>query len=164
MNELIGKDVKISLILDGRTGFFSRRVHVLDVENGFLKCLDYTNHVTYYALSQIKSINMLTNEDYLITNEVLSQIVETIKDGEYEVAKERICHLVGTHVEDERLYNLLGICFEKIGDKLKASKFYRMAYYLNQSFSAPEKNLQNLTTLRESNDAINWGIEVSVCK
>lgn len=160
MNELVGKIVKITLVLDrNRTfGYYSRKVKILEISNGFIKCLDFLNHVFFYSLNQIKSIDLLTEIDETVNKETLDKIVKMLKSEEYQVVKEKICELIAKNVEDERLYNLLGILYEKTGDNLKASKFFRISHYLNQSFVAPIKNLENISSLKPQQEKVYYGV------
>lgn len=47
-------------------------------------------------------------------------------------------------MENPEVYNLLGILYELNGDRLKAGKFYRVSYYMDQTFSAPAENLDRV--------------------
>ncbi|MFQ7078131.1 MAG: hypothetical protein ACLRSW_09480 [Christensenellaceae bacterium] len=47
-------------------------------------------------------------------------------------------------MENPEAYNLLGISYEKEGDRIKASKFYRVAYYMDQTFKAASDNLDRV--------------------
>lgn len=63
-------------------------------------------------------------------------------------------------MENAEAYNLLAILYEKEGDRLKAIKFFRIAYYMDQTFKAAAKNLDRIGDFRYSSDErdIQWGL------
>ena len=62
--------------------------------------------------------------------------------------------------QDPEAYNLLGISYELEGDKLKASKFYRVAYYMDQTFGALFDNLERVCKFwYKDSSGIRWGLD-----
>ena len=58
-------------------------------------------------------------------------------------------------------YNLLGISYEKEGNLLKASRFYRVAYYMDQTFQAAADNLERVCQFwRKDSKDIQWGLSI----
>ena len=92
--------------------------------------------------------------------EVLVAAVEAIRTYEYASARELLREASSIDMENPEIYNLLGITYEKEGDYLKASKFYRVAYYMDQTFVAPSDNLERISVMFHKNSSnINWGFE-----
>ena len=60
-----------------------------------------------------------------------------IRAGEYQKARMTLREASRLDMENPEAYNLLGISYELEGDMLKAAKFYRVSYYMDQTFQAP---------------------------
>mgnify|MGYP005792285123 FL=1 len=69
---------------------------------------------------------------------------EAIRTGENFRARCILRKAVSENMENPEAYNLLGISYEKEGDRIKASKFYRVAYYMDQTFKAASDNLDRV--------------------
>ena len=100
------------------------------------------------------------NECISVLQKVLLDAVDAIKAYDYHSPRDLLREASSIDMENPEIYNLLGISYEKEGDYLRASKFYRVAYYMDQTFSAPSDNLDRVGTLfsYKSTD-INWGLE-----
>ncbi len=100
------------------------------------------------------------NECISVLQKVLLDAVDAIKAYDYHSARDLLREASSIDIENPEIFNLLGICYEKEGDYIKASKYYRVAYYMDQTFSAPSDNLDRICTLfsYKSTD-INWGLE-----
>ena len=78
---------------------------------------------------------------------LLQDAAEAIRAGENFRARCILRKAVSENMENPEAYNLLGISYEKEGDRIKASKFYRVAYYMDQTFKAASDNLDRLCGL-----------------
>ncbi len=86
--------------------------------------------------------------------------VKAIKNYDYDLAVAYLKKASQIDLENPIIFNLLGILYEKQGDYIKASKFYRVAYYMDQTFLAPCDNLERVSTLLPYRSTkINWGLE-----
>lgn len=75
---------------------------------------------------------------------LLQDAAEAIRAGENFRARCILRKAVSENMENPESYNLLGISYEKEGDRIKASKFYRVAYYMDQTFKAASDNLDRV--------------------
>ena len=92
--------------------------------------------------------------------ELLLDAVEAIKAFDFANAKKLLKEASSLDMENPALYNLLGILYEREGDFIKASKFYRVAYYMDQTFRAPSDNLERVCSFFSyKSQNINWGLE-----
>lgn len=80
-------------------------------------------------------------------DEKLRLAVEAICRQDYKSARAYLEQAVSLDMENPEVYNLLGILYELNGDCLKAGKFYRVSYYMDQTFSAPSENLDRVCSL-----------------
>lgn len=100
------------------------------------------------------------NECIPMLQRVLLHAVNAIKSYDYHSARDLLREASSIDMENPEIYNLLGISYEKEGDYLRASKFYRVAYYMDQTFLAPSDNLDRVCTLFSHKPTnINWGLE-----
>lgn len=90
----------------------------------------------------------------------LLEAAEAIRKSDCEAARNLLKQYMSKDMENPEAYNLLGISYEIEGDRLKAARFYRVAYYMDQTFSAPSENLGRIGMLwcKEKQD-ISWGLE-----
>ena len=95
-----------------------------------------------------------------VLQKVLLAAVNAIQSYDYRSARDLLKEASSIDIENPEIFNLLGISYEKEGDFIKASKYYRVAYYMDQTFSAPSDNLDRVGTLfsYKSTD-INLGLE-----
>lgn len=101
-----------------------------------------------------------SSESISVLKKVLMAAINAIKSYDYRSARELLREASSIDMENPEIYNLLGISYEKEGDYLRASKFYRVAYYMDQTFSAPSDNLDRVCTLfSHKHPSINWGEE-----
>lgn len=77
-------------------------------------------------------------------DEKLRLAVDAICRHDYENARACLEQAVSLDMENPEVYNLLGILYELNGDRLKAGRFYRVSYYMDQTFSAPAENLDRV--------------------
>lgn len=101
-------------------------------------------------------------KDKMLTpcDEKLRLALEAIGTYDYKSAKNYLMQAVSFDMENPEVYNLLGILYELNGDRLKAGKFYRVAYYMDQTFSAPAENLDRVSSLfRCGKEDIKFGSE-----
>lgn len=83
-----------------------------------------------------------------------------IRAGEYQKARMTLREASRLDMENPEAYNLLGISYELEGDMLKAAKFYRVSYYMDQTFQAPSKNLHRVSRFwYQSKSELYWGLE-----
>ena len=75
---------------------------------------------------------------------LLQSAAEAIRAGENSRPRCILRKAVSENMENPEAYNLLGISYEKEGDRIKASKFYRVAYYMDQTFKAASDNLDRV--------------------
>lgn len=87
----------------------------------------------------MKNVKMPTPCD-----EKLRLAVDAICKHNYKGARAYLEQAVSLDMENPEVYNLLGILYELNGDRLKAGKFYRVSYYMDQTFSAPAENLERV--------------------
>lgn len=80
-------------------------------------------------------------------DEKLRLAVEAIHAYDYKCARAYLEQAVSLGMENPEVYNLLGILYELNGDRLKAGKFYRVSYYMDQTFSAPAENLDRVCSV-----------------
>lgn len=95
-------------------------------------------------------------------SEIMDCAVTAIKNGEIEWAKRLLREAMAQDMENPEAYNLLGIAYEKQGNKIKASKYYRVAYYMDQTFNAASENLNRTSQFLYKgcgNDEIKWGLK-----
>lgn len=77
-------------------------------------------------------------------DEKLRLAVEAICKHDYKNARACLEQAVSLDMENPEVYNLLGVLYELNGDRIKAGKFYRVSYYMDQSFSAAAENLDRV--------------------
>lgn len=83
-----------------------------------------------------------------------------INAGDYPAARDTLRKIFVKDMENPEAYNLLGICYEIAGDREKAARFYRVAYYMDQTFKAAYDNLERVCNIwYKGSSAINWGLE-----
>lgn len=85
---------------------------------------------------------------------------EAIKSGEYLRARTMLKQSMTVDMENPEAYNLLGISYEKEGNRSKASRFYRVAYYMDQTFKSAADNLDRVCDFfYKGTDEIAWGLK-----
>lgn len=91
-----------------------------------------------------------------------AKIIKLIPEGKIQKARELLREAISEDMENPLIYNLLGISYEYDGDRLKASKFYRVAYYMDQTFKAASDNLDRVGRFSyyENYKSISWGIDI----
>lgn len=85
---------------------------------------------------------------------------EAIKHRRFVEAKKFLSEALSNDMENPEVYNLLGIAYEREGDNTKASKFYRVAYYMDQTFKPASINLDRVCGLWHQGNNISWGINL----
>lgn len=90
----------------------------------------------------------------------LRDAADAIRCADYGLAHNLLKQYMSKDMENPEAYNLLGISYEMEGDRLKAARFYRVSYYMDQTFSAPAENLCRVGMLwcKDKQD-ISWGLE-----
>ena len=95
-----------------------------------------------------------------IHNEIFEEAIRKLKDGEISEGRKLLFKLASNNIESPELFNLLGISYEMSRDKLNALKYYRIAYYLDQSFTPAVETLHRASNFYSKKMAdINWGVE-----
>ena len=90
----------------------------------------------------------------------LRDAAAAIGSTDYGAARNLLRRYMAYDMENPEAYNLLGISYEMEGDRLKAARFYRVSYYMDQTFSAPVENLNRVSMLwYKGNQNISWGME-----
>ena len=93
-------------------------------------------------------------------NSLLRKAADAIRAADYALARDLLKQSVSTDMEDPEAYNLLGISYELEGDKLKASKFSRVAYYMDQTFGASFDHLERVCKFwYKDSSGIRWGLD-----
>ena len=96
---------------------------------------------------------------------LLQSAAEAIRAGENFRARCILRKAVSENMENPEAYNLLGISYEKEGDRIKASKFYRVAYYMDQTFKAASDNLDRVCGFwYKGAGNIAWGLKSEEAK
>jgi len=102
------------------------------------------------------------SEHTVCGNDLLKKIAKTIRSKNFSTARALLKQFMSTDMENPEAYNLLGISYELEGNRIKASKFYRVAYYMDQTFRAPSDNLSRVCDFYyKGYSDINWGLEFS---
>lgn len=98
-------------------------------------------------------------------NDLLKKAADAIRSKNFSTARVLLKQFMSTDMENPEAYNLLGISYELEGDRLKASKFYRVAYYMDQTFRAPSDNLSRVCDFcYKGYSDISWGLEYQEVK
>lgn len=91
---------------------------------------------------------------------LLIEAAAAIRSANYGLARELLKQYTAKDMENPEAYNLLGISYEMEGDRLKAARFYRVSYYMDQTFAAPSDNLNRVSTIwYKGQKDISWGLE-----
>ncbi len=91
-------------------------------------------------------------------SELFQKAISLIVGGDYVKAREVLRESTAIDMENPEAYNLLGISYEMEGDRLKAARFYRVAYYIDQTFAAAAANLDRISDFRYKDFSnISWG-------
>lgn len=118
----------------------------------------YGNQIKCFA----KKVGVLqTTESLADPFENLLKTAEmAIRQGECERARTILKTAATENIENPEIYNLFGISYEKEGDRLKASKFYRVSYYMDQTFRAASENLDRVGRFwYDGFSNVAWGLE-----
>lgn len=94
--------------------------------------------------------------------EIMQCVAEAIKCGDFLKAKKLLRESMLKDMENPEAYNLLGILYEKQGDRLKAGKFYRISYYMDQNFKPASNNLERVCKFwydNNNDDLLDWGLK-----
>lgn len=94
------------------------------------------------------------------TDNLLRTAARAIRDERFREARQLLGQAAAQNMENPEIFNLLGILYEKQSDLLNAGKFYRVAYYMDQSFKAASDNLDRVCQFwyRGSDKQIEWGV------
>ena len=95
-------------------------------------------------------------KDFNSTENYIQLIISKIKLMDYDLAIKLSKELIYMDVENAIPYNFLGIIYELSGDLLKAIKFYRVAYYIDQTYAPSRNNLSRATNFRYSLEGIEY--------
>ncbi len=91
------------------------------------------------------------------------EAVREIRAGRCGEARKILSRAAAMDLENPEIFNLLGISYEMEGNRVKAARFYRVAYYMDQSFAASSKNLGRVGGfLYGGTSEICWGLDVSI--
>ena len=105
-----------------------------------------------------QSETSLSKEDSFDFDSLFLNVIKAIKEGNYALARDLIKNSLSHDIENPEFYNLLGLSYELEGDRLKAAKYYRISYYLNQAFTPAIENLHRVSDfwyVKPSN--VSWG-------
>lgn len=94
-------------------------------------------------------------------NDELISMIDLIKNEEFTKATIAVLDGIKRNVENAALYNLLGAIAELKGDRKKAGKFYRVAYYMDQTFSPASNNLSRVADFYYVKGSIDYGVELN---
>lgn len=78
--------------------------------------------------------------------EYVNSAKKHIKEHNFEEAKNILLKAIVENVESPVAYNLFGALYEYSRDKSRAVKFYRVAYYFDQTYAPARNNLERATT------------------
>lgn len=120
------------------------------------KALQFSNSIYCEKMTDTDAIS----ESIPITTLFLDA-VQDIRMRRFESARNVLKKAVCAEIENPESYNLLGILYEKEGNRQKASKFYRVAYYMDQTFVAAVENLDRICGFWNNDRKIQWGIDLS---
>ena len=88
------------------------------------------------------------------------EAIREIREGRCGAARKILTRAAAMDLENPEIYNLLGISYEMEGNRVKAARFYRVAYYMDQTFSASSKNLDRVSGfLYGGASEISWGLD-----
>lgn len=96
-----------------------------------------------------------------LVEKMMLSAAKAIEEKNYPLAHKILKSSMSEDRKNAEAYNLLADPFtEKEGDRLKAIKFFRIAYYMDQTFKAAAKNLDRIGDFRYSSDErdIQWGL------
>ncbi len=92
-------------------------------------------------------------------NEKITLAVNEMDSTHFEEARKILKEAIATDVENPMLYNLIGVSYELEGNRIKASKFYRVSYFMDQTFSPASNNLNRIGKFYYNGiQNIDWGI------
>ncbi len=87
--------------------------------------------LTQYEKLKQRAIKLLQEKDFNTSYKVLKECLQQ-------------------DFERSDTYNLIGCYYECIGQRPKAMKFYRVAYYMDQTYQPAIKNLERLGNIHSS--------------
>lgn len=115
-------------------------------------------------ICQTPKATRAVNKNIVAIDESLETLIRSaisaIRCGNYEIARNLLKTAVTKNIENPEIYNLFGISYEMEGDRLKASKFYRVSYYMDQTFAPASANLERVGQFWcEKSPNISWGVK-----
>lgn len=119
------------------------------------KALQISNPLWFQAVTA----DTVTSRSVSI-NSLFLEAIQDIRMCRFESARSVLKRAVCVEIENPESYNLLGILYEKEGNRQKASKFYRVAYYMDQTFAAASENLDRICSFWYNDRNIQWGIDL----
>ncbi|MEG1528787.1 MAG: hypothetical protein RR338_05145 [Clostridia bacterium] len=116
----------------------------------------------YSPTSLYKVANKQTDKDKEIDVEQFAQIVEYISERKTKEARILLRKAISKDMENAEIYNLLGISYEVDGNRIKASKFYRVSYFMDQTFKAAADNLERVCQFKynSTKNSICYGVDI----
>ncbi len=72
-------------------------------------------------------------------------------------AKPLLLKAIQIDVTQAPAYNLLGYLYELDANRYQAMKFYRVSYYLDQSYKPASDNLERLGSVHQTSRKVNLG-------
>lgn len=120
-----------------------------------------------YSLASLnKSSCKQTDKNNVFDVTQFAQIIEYISEKKTNEARKLLRKAISEDMENAEIYNLLGISYEVDGNRLKASKFYRVSYYMDQTFKTASDNLERVCQFNYNpfKNSIYWGIDITEVK
>lgn len=112
-----------------------------------IKCIDTQVIQGWRVVEQEKSSSLAAD------------VKDAIEEQKYDYAHGLLQEMIAIDLENPQAYNLLGIIYEKKGNRESAMKWYRVAYYIDQTYIAARKNLDRISCFGyRSVGEVEWGI------
>lgn len=108
-----------------------------------------------------KIVDDTATSESIPINTLFFDAIKDILMRRFDSARSILKKAVTVDIENPESYNLMGVSYEKEGDRQKASKFYRVAYYMDQTFVPASENLDRICQFWYSDANILWGIDLT---
>lgn len=86
--------------------------------------------------------------------ELVNKAVKLTKNKDYSEAMLTVREAIALDPEFPVAYNLLAAIYESLGDRMRAAKFYRVSYFVDQTYKTADRNLSRINSLNHYSSKI----------